>query len=437
MSVHAIVARARFQGGAIVVALALLAATGCIREGSGSAAEAEDPHSGTGAHETASTGSAVEPRAGGTKGTRRESSGSGTFEFRAGVLVDADRGVCYLMNTDDGIDAVVLSSGRVLWTTTVAQKPLLLVASTIVAHAESEDRGNVLRLVLLDAAKSGAVKARADVDLPEGVRASIDDGPGRAFRVETWLEANRVMVAWSYAEAPVRGAEMISETTSQARRYEGAARLDPKTGKVMAVSEGERRSAPTPPLPSNLSQLKESGRLPGPLWRAGETYAAVSRGAKRTVLKRWRAATGDALPDVTLFTESYTVRYPSADTRHVLVSRRDPTRPAEQSYEWLIFSLATGARIAELRRSLPAAWFFVTGPLLVHEVQRQAQLVDGAWTEEPRKVRAIDLETGAERWTRPLRDTAFRGTLPPGAPGLQGSREPPGSSDAVQPTEGE
>jgi hypothetical protein len=345
------------------------------------------------------------------------------------------------MNTRAGIDALDLQSGEALWTSTIAQKPLLLLGNTLVAQAELEEPGNVLRLVLLDTENSGAQRAQVDIGLPDGVQASIDDGAGRVFRVEAWAAPCGLAVAWSYAGAPVRGAEDSSRVKSQVRRVKGAAWLDLETGAVSAVAQGERPETPTPPLPAKLARLEESGRLPRPLWRSGDTYAAVFRaprdGTERTVLKRWQATTGDSLPDVTLFTEDYTIRYPSADNSHLLVSRRGRTPPALESYDWLIFSVSTGARVAELRLSFPAAWFFVTGPLLVHEVQLQAQLVDGAWTEEPRKVRAIDLETGAERWVWPLRDTAYRGSLPPSTPRLHDSKEPPGSSDALQPTEGE
>jgi hypothetical protein len=362
-----------------------------------------------------------------------------SFEFRPGVLVDSDAATCYLMNISGGIDALDLYSGEVLWTATTAQKPLLLLGGTLIAQAEPGERGNVLRLVLLDAGGNGTEESRVDIDLPDGVQAVINDGVGRVFRTEAWPAPNGLVVGWSYAEAPARGADRRSQDKTQVLRVEGAVQLNVETGAVTALAQVER-PGPTP-LPAELARLDEAGRLARPLWRSGDVYAAARRvtrdGTERTVLKRWQATTADSLPDVTLFTEDHTIRYPSADNTHLLASRRDRASTTKASYDWVVFSLATGARAGELRMDFPAAWFFVTGNLLVHEVQYQAHLLDGAWTEEPRQVRAIALETGEELWAHPLRDIAYRGSLPPNTAGLQDSKVPPGSSEAPQPTEGE
>jgi len=372
--------------------------------------------------------------AGACSGGRSES-----FEFRSGVLVDSDAATCYLMNTTGGIDALDLRSGEVLWTTTIAQRPLLLLGDALVAQAEPEERGNVFRLVLLDTENLGAQTAQVDIDLPDAVEATIDDGAGRIFRVEAWAVPGGCAVAWDYVKVPVRGADDGSPVAPQVRRIEGAAVLDFETGTVYPIAQDERPEEP--PLPAELARLEEAGRLPRPLWRSGEVYAAALRvhgdGTERTVLRRWQAATGDSLPDVKLFIENHTIRYPSADNTHLLVSSRARATRTPSSYDWQIFLLTTGERVGELRLGLPAAWFFVTGSLLVHEVQSQAQLTSGAWTEEPRKLRSVDLDTGAEQWTWPLRDTAYRGSLPPNAPELPKPEDATGSSVSSQQAEGE
>jgi len=52
---------------------------------------------------------------------------------------------------------------------------------------------------------------------------------------------------------------------------------------------------------------------------------ATYKGKQRVTLKRWDAETGEALPDVTLFDHGLNFRSISADKRHLLASRRDPS----------------------------------------------------------------------------------------------------------------
>ncbi len=59
-----------------------------------------------------------------------------SFELRPGVVVDAARTVVYLMNPNGGIDAVDAASGRVVWTSMLAAKPLFVDGPLLLAQAE-------------------------------------------------------------------------------------------------------------------------------------------------------------------------------------------------------------------------------------------------------------------------------------------------------------
>jgi hypothetical protein len=361
----------------------------------------------------------------------------GSFEFRPGVIVDEARSLCYLMSVEGGVEALDLLSGKILWTTAAAQKPLLLLDSTLVAQAGPQGPGNLLRLVLLDPTKSGAVKRRVDAKLPEGVRAGIDEGSGSSFSTVAWAASGVLTVSWTYSRAQISGAEDTTRGGGAGQGLAGAVRVNLNTGEVSLEGSGRSPPSTSSPLPTALSRLEERGRLPHPLWRTDNVYAAVSRvrkddGSERTVLKRWHAATGDSLPDVALFAGGYTVRYPSADGKNLLASRLAAASPPYDRYDWAVFSLASGARIAELQLNVPGAWFFVTGPLLVYETQPRARVVDGTWMREPRQLHGVDLKTGRERWTRPFRDIAYRGALPPDTPTPDDSEEPSKSPGSQQ-----
>ncbi len=137
-------------------------------------------------------------------------------------------------------------------------------------------------------------------------------------------------------------------------------------------------------------------------------------GRHRTVLRRWQAETGAALPEVTLADQRPVARLASADDRHlVLTSALRAGAATSQRYLWSIHSLSTGERLAELEESRSAMPFCVLGNRLLVLSPASGPRVAGAWVEQPPGLRAVDLETGAEVWRRPVRETAYRGPRPP------------------------
>jgi hypothetical protein len=338
----------------------------------------------------------------------------GSFEFSPGVLVAGDRGVCFLMNTANGVDAVDVETGRVRWTTEIAEKPLMIVDGDILAQEAPEPGSDLLQLVLLDASTGEARSPRIDVQLPRGVHPMIDQGAASSFSLDVWEDNGSLVVSWSYSEAPLRGAAPATRDGFEAH---GAARIDLSDWAVSVVPPGQVITPPSERLPEPLVYMTEAGTLPGTLWRTDGVYATVlSTGhgeGRRGTLKRWNAADGDSLPDVTLFRGNYVVRYPSADGRDVLASRALSSNRGGAAYEWRVFSLETGAPVAELIMDLPAARFFVAGSLLVFQTRQRVEIGGNAGSVEPPALRAVNVDTGETIWTHPFRDTKYHGPLPP------------------------
>lgn len=351
------------------------------------------------------------------------------FELRPGVIVDPDRPAVYLMNPRGGIDAVDLSSGTLIWTTAQAAKPLLLYDDLLVAQAEVSGRSGVLRIVWLNTKDMDRAALKADVELPDGVSASIDDGLGTSFRASADMHAGTLIVSWRSSMQYISGAAPPPDVTALDRQAAGVVRIEPKTGGVESLTSGEVSAPPAPRLPDNVARLVESGALPGPLWHAGNVLATITRAnggdSQRVILRRWDRKTGKPLPEVTLANGGLTFRFAAADSRHLLASRQ--VEAGREKYLWVIFSLETGARVAEVLHHLSAAAFFLSDSSLVYESLPSRQLIDGKWVEEPLSLQAIELKTGAELWGRPVRDTAYRGPYPPAVPGRSGPSLPPAS----------
>ena len=341
-----------------------------------------------------------------------------TFEFRPGVIVDPDRPAVYLMNPRHDIDAVDLSSGKLIWSTAQAAKPLLLYGDLLIAQGETPGQGDILSIVVLNT-NEGENEFETSVELPDGVWASIDEGLGISFRASAHPHEGDVIVSWLFSQQYISGVPPGPDAPEPTQRT-GVVRIDLETRGVDQLDPNAKPLPIEPQLPENIARLIESGALSGPLWRTGRVLATVvhtsAKDRKRITLNRWHCETGEPLPVVSLFRDELTFRYASADGRHLLASKRiESSRPIE--YLWSIYSVETGESVAQIRHSSPAAWFFLYGSSLIHASPPTSRLVNGKWINEPPKLRAIALENGAELWDRPVRDTAYRGPYPPAIPG--------------------
>jgi hypothetical protein len=245
-----------------------------------------------------------------------------------------------------------------------------------------------------------------DVPLAGDVRASIDERMESSFDVAARVQAGALLLRWTHIERPVTGVPGSDRTTT------GAVRIDLPTGRVDPIDE--MPAPPEPEPPAAIARLVEAREI-GPLRHVGAVWVAIDRttqaGKQRVRLVRWNAGTGEALPDVTLFEDGTGFRSLSADERHLLASRRDPSDG--RTWQWRVYSLETGARLAELRNEEPGARFLVAGSRLLHETNPTSRSVGSQVRVEPGRLRAVELEAGTEVWSHEIRDTRYRGSYPP------------------------
>lgn len=336
-----------------------------------------------------------------------------TFEFRPGVIVDPERSAVYLMHTERGIDAVDLSSGKVLWWTDQAAKPLLRHDDWLVAQTQPSVGQQFLRIAFLNSHDIAADSRYVDIPLTAGVQVTIDDAMESSFSAAARVHEGILVLSWQYIYRRMTGPPPGPDDEALDRTAMGSVRIDIDTGQIEPIDDTV--ALPEPELPPALVQLKLAQALPGPVWRVNNVLVAIVRatdnGKQRVSLKRWDAETGKVLADVTLFDGALNFRSVSADRRHLLASRRKASDSRE--WWWAVFSLETGAKVAELRHDTPGARFFLFGSRLIHETNVSAQRVGARLVVEPGKLRAVDLETGTELWSHPIRDTKYRGPVPP------------------------
>jgi hypothetical protein len=331
------------------------------------------------------------------------------FEFAQAAVVDPEKPLVYLMAPEIRIDEVDLSSGEILATSTHGARPLLLYSSVLLAQTEPHKQSESLRLVGLNA-KDLTVNFETGVPLPPGVHSLIDDDLGSFFHVSARFDAGEILVRWRSVQRRITGVP----TNEPARVAAGWARVDPNTGRLTGSGSGEA-PAWEEKLPTAVRELARSSALAGRPCQVDDLIAAIQYGeeggAKSVVLRRWNAQTGQGLPDVKLFGSELTFRSLSADCRHVLASK------AMDGWLWSIYSMVTGDRIAEMHMSAPAAQFFIRSDSLFYIIPPTVVRAGGQLkVDQPRKLSAIDIKSGRELWSRPLRETTYLGPYPAGRP---------------------
>lgn len=307
---------------------------------------------------------------------------NGSVSLRPGVLIDPEKSVVYAMSAATGIDAIDLLSGRVIWHSNQATKPLQIAEGILVAQAERDqsraaNAPNGFQVVMLDA-RDGRKRLAIPVSLPDGAWAAIDDGPGSSLKTTATVQQGDVIVSWSTETrevggiAPGRQSSQTADDTrllSQRQSTQGSVRISLQSGRTRPAGPG----AP----PAQLSSRAD-------------------------------------VPEQMRLTNLLADQYLSADGAHVLVSEQIGDDSTWEKYRWAIHLISTGERVGEMTNYFPRAAFFMSGHILVYQSQPFSwRLADGRLNREPLKLHAINLQNGGELWASAVRDTAYRGPFPP------------------------
>jgi PQQ-like domain len=274
------------------------------------------------------------------------------------------------MHPKGGIQAVDLKRGTSLWRSAEGERPLALSGNLLVAQAKPGQSGE-LRVVALDVRQQGALSSKAHLQMPAGIRADVSEDLDQAFQVTASPSRQGIVVAWEAQELPgLPGREeeererrpgMASKAADRAKRdgAQGTVLFDPRAGRLSPVTAEAKAASP------------------------------------RAVVVSLPSAGPDRL-------------FASADGRHVLASRRVEA----DSYLWKISDAATGAVLGSFRSDVSMSPFTVVGTRLFYVAQPGLRLEGSKMVEEPLRLRALDIATGRELWSRDIRDTAFRGPFP-------------------------
>jgi hypothetical protein len=332
-----------------------------------------------------------------------------------GGVADSAGKVAFVTGETGAIEALDCESGKVLWTSKDATKPLAVMGKKLIAQVAEKRKANAVRIVVLDGAQEGKKLLESDaITFPDWVSTGLTHG--RSFASSAAFDKNDLLFKWDARSWYAGGARPTPEIEKAARREaHGVARVNLETGKVEMLAD-DKVPTLTPKLPKELENEKSQQYWTGSDWKttplqAGNTFAALilEDNDGKLSLKRWDAS-GKALETVELMKGNALWPMLSMDGRHLFVHQSlVKEQLPEGDYAWCVFSLETGKQVAKLPYEGSAGGVAVVGERALLMTTGQRKGPPGIW-EQPRSLKAFDLKTSKVAWEHSIEPVK---TLPP------------------------
>ncbi len=307
-----------------------------------------------------------------------------SFELQPGMVVDRTVDRIYTMDERGGITALDMDTGKLVWHTEEAQKPLHVAEGLLIAQADPDEEENAMRIVALDK-KSGALLFANSQPVPEGVRPAVTETLDGNFFTAVSAEDADAIVRWRFVERPLGG-------LPPQKRRSGL----PRRAAAVAAAEDDQEEDESGAFRLNLSSGAMSVIDPAMLPKLPPPQAP----GVRMATEKFRIAADFGGP-----------QFLSADGQHIMVSDR---RNGQRFNRYLLAIFDRDATpLGELPSATSVVPFFVSDSQIIFTAGPSVRREGGKLVAEGLQLRSADLKTGKPIWSRPIRDTKYRGPLPP------------------------
>ncbi|WP_062542021.1 WD40/YVTN/BNR-like repeat-containing protein [Rufibacter tibetensis] len=320
----------------------------------------------------------------------QKSSKQNSFELFPGVIIEPNKSRAFIMSPNGGIEAVKLSTGEKMWYTAAATKPLGVVKKRLISQVENLKPDNNLKIVALNPA-NGHTIVSAQEELPSDVNASVIKSSKGEFVANSYLVNNDLIVAWQFVE-PDKSRNIKRGVLERTR------------GKMPAQEE---INFTLPKGDTSLTNIK-SGAFRLKLSN-GET-TPIDQPAE---LNNLNSLKNKASFSSKLISGSSSPQFISADGLHILVSQPTNNNAVSGRYTLRIYERDSKKQLGEFKSPFPFVNFIVKDNIVIYQTQPYTIRTKEGLKKEPLKVRALDLKTSKELWSQEVRDTTYRGPMPP------------------------
>jgi hypothetical protein len=331
-------------------------------------------------------------------------------------LADPAGRLGFFASADDGIECIDLATGKVLWHTYEAQRPLLLDGDHLLAQAGT--KRNRLRILRLDVKRNGECDFESDpLVLPAWV--VTGEAPGHSFAANWHLDKHHLVLRWQAATRYVGPSRPTPEEESAARKHDrGTARIDLRTGQVEVLpAHGEPAAqaagSSPPPLPEQLERKAlRWQRLIGQHWKV--LALEEENGQQCFVLHSWDRKKDEEQPPKELLRGKRLLARTTLDEQ-ILCLREASPRPdegvsfsggaSEQRKSpswWWLFSVETGTMLGRIPDEAGMHAIVVLGKRVFYLVPGTIHGPLNRPNVQPLILHAIDLSSGKKLWQRPV-----------------------------------
>lgn len=319
-------------------------------------------------------------------------------------IADAAGQTGFFASASDGIEAIDLASGKVLWETHEAQRPLLLDDDCLLAQAGT--KRNRLRILRFDPKRHGACDFESDpVVFPAWVVSG--EAPGRSFTAHWQVQKHHLVLNWEASAWYAGKTRPTPEQTRAARKHaSGIARIDLRTGQI-EIRPAEKKTPTPTPLPDHLE--KKAQRWRG---RIGPHHKVLTleeeNGQQCFVLHSWDRNNQTEQTPKELMRGKQLLARATLDERILCLREASPSPDERASFMpkksgwWWLFAVQTGQLVGRIPEEAGMHAIAVLD-------QRVFYLVPGTFrgsldkpSIQPRILWVIDLATGKKLWEHPV-----------------------------------
>lgn len=312
----------------------------------------------------------------------------------------------FFASATEGIEAIDLARGKVLWQTHEAQRPLLLDGDGRLLTQAGTKR-NRLRILRFDP-KRGECDFESDpVVFPAWVVTGA--AHGRSFAAHWRLQKHHLVLDWEANAWYVGKTRPTEEQAKAARKHAaGIARIDLRTGQIDIRAAEKNEKPPLPPLPDHLEHkaLRWQGLL-GPYWKV--LTLEKEDGLHCFVLHSWDRRKQTEQEPKELLRGKRLLARATLDERILCLREASPSpderlslMPKKRLSEWRLFSVRTGEQVGRIPEEAGMNAIAVLDERVFYLVPGTFRGALDRPNVQPRILRVLDLSSGKKLWQRPV-----------------------------------